>query len=155
MRLYIIGNVCSISASATAIQPTNIPTHNPNIAIIIFPQILITGTFGIFVKPRLYAVSSTDDILPATTPHIMTFSISIIFSILLHRSIRGTTPITSTNANTPADTPAPAKNAITDKIISRNIYSNILLFLYLVYYCVPRILIMLIHLHLNRCDIVG
>ena len=118
MRLYIIGNVCSISASATAIQPTNIPTHNPNIAIIIFPQMLLTGTLGIFAKPRLYAVSSTDDILPATTPHIMTFSISIIFSILLHRSIRGTTPITSTNANTPADTPAPAKNAITDKIIS-------------------------------------
>ena len=115
MRLYIIGNVCSISASATAIQPTNIPTHNPNIAIKIFPQILLTGTLGIFAKPRLYAVSSTDDILPATTPHIMTFSISIIFSILLHRSMRGTTPITSTNANTPADTPAPAKNAITDK----------------------------------------
>ena len=67
----------------------------------------------------------------------------------------GTTPITSTNANTPADTPAPSKNAITDKNISRNIYSNILLFLYLVYYCVPCILIMLIHLHLNRCDIVG
>ena len=68
MRLYIIGNVCSISASATAIQPTNIPTHNPNIAIKIFPQILLTGTLGIFAKPRLYAVSSTDDILPATTP---------------------------------------------------------------------------------------
>lgn len=38
--------------------------------------------------------------------------------------MRGTTPITSTNANTPADTPAPAKNAMTDKNISRNIFKQ-------------------------------
>lgn len=54
MRLYIIGNVCNISASATAIQPTNMPTHSPYIAIIIFPQILLTGTLGIFAKAPDY-----------------------------------------------------------------------------------------------------
>ena len=51
MRLYIIGNVCSISASATAIQPTNMPTHNPYIAIIIFPQILLTVLWAYLQSP--------------------------------------------------------------------------------------------------------
>ena len=67
MRLKIIGKVCRISASATAIEPTKMPTQMPYIAI---SHLILEP------KPKLPAIM--DDKFPQMTPQIITFSTRIM-----------------------------------------------------------------------------